>query len=494
MNGIGNAERRTVLVVDDEPGMRTALEANFVRHGWSVKTASGVREAAVAAERGSFDLVVTDVRMRDGDGFEVIGLVRQHLPGAAVIVLTAFGNVPEAVRSMRDGALDYLTKPVSFDQLQAVAERVMAKGQGPGSRAQGSEGGDGSVEAHVPKGEGPFGFAQGRLRAPVGFCAALGNAGIVGRAPALLQALQRARAAASTGADVLVEAESGTGKELMARFIHENSDRAGKAFVAVNCAAIPEHLIESELFGHAKGAFTGATMAKAGKFELADGGTILLDEIGEMPLNLQPKLLRVLQEREFERLGEARSQKVDIRVIATTNRSLSAMVEEGSFRSDLYYRLNVIPLSIPALRERSEDIPLLARFFAERFAKDAGCAMPVMDEAFLELLQTHSWPGNVRELGNFMRRVLSLHRDVVIDAGCFELEFRPVMRAQSMGRVLQMSAAGTRISEIEKQHLERTLALAGGNRTHAAEMLGISLRTVRNKIREYGLPPRSYAS
>jgi transcriptional regulator with GAF, ATPase, and Fis domain len=259
----------------------------------------------------------------------------------------------------------------------------------------------------------------------------------------------------------------------------------------VNCAALPEHLLESELFGHTRGAFTGANAAKAGKFELADGGTLLLDEIGEMPLNLQPKLLRVLQEREFERLGETRSIHVDIRVIATTNASLAAMVEQGRFRSDLYYRLNVIPLSVPSLRERSEDIPLLARCFAEKVAAEAGTAVPLLDPGFLDRLQAHSWPGNIRELANFMRRVLSLHQGASIDAACFDKEFQPLRKPRA--DLPSMPSPGTPICVLEKMHLENTLALARGNRTHAAEMLGISVRTMRNRIKEYGLPPRRYA-
>jgi DNA-binding NtrC family response regulator len=452
-------QNSSVLVVDDEAGMRTALQANFLRHGWRVETASGLSEALRAIDRRSFDLVVSDIRMRDGDGFEVMCEVRKNSPATAVILLTAFGSVPEAVESMRSGAFDYLTKPVSFEQLQSVAARVMQRTREKATRVE-------QAGATV-------------------------TAGIVGRSPLLLQALQRARAAASTDADVLVEAESGTGKELLAKFIHESSDRSRKPFVAVNCAAVPEHLLESELFGHAKGAFTGASSAKIGKFELADGGTILLDEIGDMPLNLQPKLLRVLQEREFERLGETRPIRVNIRVIATTNASLGSMVEQGTFRSDLYYRLNVIPLSIPALCDRADDIPALARYFAERFALELGCAVPVLDPGFIERLQAHNWPGNIRELGNFMRRVLSLNQGAAIDADCFYKEFRPLKKTQV--KSISMPAAGTPIALLEKLHLENTLALTHGNRTHTAEMLGISLRTVRNKIKEYGLPPRSYA-
>jgi DNA-binding NtrC family response regulator len=454
----------TVLVVDDEPGMRTALRANFLRYGWRVDTASGAHEAAQACALKSFDLVVSDIRMRDGDGFEVLCTVQKESPNTAVILLTAFGSVPEAVESMRNGAFDYLTKPVSFEQLQAAATRVMKRMNETAAAVK----------------------PAAKIQPP-----AMITAGIVGRSPILLQALQRARAAASTDADVLIEAESGTGKELMARFIHQNSDRSRKPFIAVNCAAVPEHLLESELFGHAKGAFTGASAAKAGKFELANGGTLLLDEIGEMPLNLQPKLLRILQEREFERLGESRSIHVDIRVIATTNAALAAMVEQGRFRSDLYYRLNVIPLSIPVLRERLEDVPALARHFAEKFASETECGIPVLTPDFIERLQSYTWPGNIRELGNFMRRVLSLHQGVEIDATCFEREFQPLRSAQVVKP--PMPLPGTPISVIEKMHLENTLSLANGNRTHAAQMLGISLRTMRNKIREYGLPPRSYA-
>lgn len=328
------AFERSVLVVDDEPGIRLALQAHFRRTGWRVETAGGVQDALRTLGRSAFDLVVSDMRMPDGEGTEVMRSVRTSSPGTAFIFLTAFGTVPQAVQLIQDGAVDYLTKPVSFEQLERAAAKVM---RGGGAQAQ---------IANEDSGRG-----------------------MVGSSPALMHALQRARSAAVTDADVLVEAESGTGKELLAHLIHDSSRRRGKPFVAVNCAAVPEALLESELFGHARGAFTGATAAKPGKFEVANGGTLLLDEIGEMPLNLQPKLLRALQEREFERLGETRSIRADIRVIATTNVHLSSMVERGLFRSDLYYRLNVIPLSLPPLRERPEDIAPLAKHFAERFAR-----------------------------------------------------------------------------------------------------------------------------
>jgi DNA-binding NtrC family response regulator len=449
----------SVMVVDDEPGIRTALRANFLRHGWRVETASCVREAVRNVEGRDFDLVVTDMRMPDGSGMEVMRAARKASPETAVILLTAYGSVPDAVTAMRDGALDYLTKPIPFDRLQATAAQVIHRAR----------------------------------QIPVEDTSSNGD--IVGHAPALMRTLQRARAAASTGADVLIEAESGTGKELLARFVHDSSDRNGKPFIAVNCAAVPEALLESELFGHGKGAFTGAIASRPGKFELAHGGTILLDEIGEMPLNLQPKLLRVLQEREFERLGEGSTVHVDIRVIATTNVSLSAMVERGQFRADLYYRLNVIPLSLPPLRERREDIPVLAHYFADKYATQQRSFPPRLHPDFLERLQSHSWPGNVRELANFMRRVLTLTDTSEIDARCFESEFQgnSSLARPAQAPAASVAPAGTPIWQVEKLHLEKTLALTDGNRTVAAEMLGISLRTLRNKIREYGLPPRRYA-
>jgi DNA-binding NtrC family response regulator len=448
-----------MMVVDDEPGIRTALRGNFVRHGWQVEAASGVREAIRRLQVQTFDLVITDMRMADGSGIEVMRAARNSSAATAVILLTAYGSVPDAVNAMRDGALDYLVKPIPFDRLQAMVSQVIAR-------------------AH---------------QKPLYEAATDGE--IVGRSPLLLQALQRARAAASSGADVLIEAESGTGKELLARFIHDASDRSAKPFVAVNCAAVPETLLESELFGHGRGAFTGAVAARAGKFELANGGTILLDEIGELPLGLQPKLLRVLQEREVERLGEGRSVRLDIRVIATTNVSLADMVARGRFRADLYYRLNVIPLSLPALRDRRDDIPLLAWHFAQRYAKETRSRVPQLHPEFMNRLQTHPWPGNVREFANFMRRIMTLSGTPDLDAVCFDREFSSCASGRNTlpTTAALPAAAGRPIREMEKQHLENTLALTAGNRTHAAELLGISLRTLRNKIREYGLPPRRYA-
>ncbi|MGH9499681.1 MAG: sigma-54-dependent transcriptional regulator [Terriglobales bacterium] len=300
-----NLSHAQVLVVDDDPGMRCALEASFLRHGWRVETAAGASEALAKFQRRPHPLVVTDIRMPESDGFALLRQLRSAEPGTAVILLTAFASVPEAVAAMKDGACDYLVKPVSFEQLQRTAQQILARA---------SEGGNDGVQ-------------------------------LVGHSPLWQRALQRARQVAGSDADILIQAESGTGKELLARLIHRLSPRRDRPFIAVNCAAFPENLLESELFGHTKGAFTGAAAAKPGKFELAHGGTLLLDEVGEMPLALQPKLLRALQEREFDRLGDTRSVKVDIRVVATTNRSLAHMVDQGEFRADLFYRLNVIPLT-----------------------------------------------------------------------------------------------------------------------------------------------------
>jgi len=327
-----------VLVVDDEAPMRAALEAHFVRDGWDVITAYGVRDALEKFRREPCPLVVTDMRMPDGDGLRVMRGLRELAPQVGVIFLTAFGSVPDAVSAIREGASDYLVKPVCFSQLKEVAERVLARAT---SRVCSTRAQD-----------------------------------IIGDSTVLKELLKRARQVARTEMDVLIAAESGTGKESLARLIHEASDRRHRPFVAVNCAAFPDTLLESELFGHVRGAFTGATGAKPGKFELAHSGTLLLDEIGELPLPLQPKLLRVLQEREVDRLGDTRPVSVDVRVIATTNQPLGKLAVTGKFRSDLYYRLNVVPLTLPPLRERREDIPMLIAHFLAKYAPSGDRAAP----------------------------------------------------------------------------------------------------------------------
>jgi DNA-binding NtrC family response regulator len=445
-----------VLVVDDEASMRTALEAHFLRRNWQVDTAANAREALEKFGRLKHALVVTDIRMPDEDGFSVMRAARALAPHTAVILLTAFASVPDAVAAMKGGACDYLVKPVSFEQLEDAAERILA---------------------------------QARTLADA-------SAGLAGRAPVWLRALDRARRAAASDADVLIEAESGTGKELVARLVHRLSARRDHAFVAINCAAFPETLLESELFGYARGAFTGAMAAKAGRFELANKGTLLLDEVGEMPLGLQPKLLRVLQEREFDRLGDTRSVRVDLRVISTTNRTLAEMVQEGKFRADLYYRLNVIALSLPTLRERGEDIRELAEYFARLYA--APGRSPRLTAEFLQRLETHAWPGNVRELANCVRRAVALATGAEIGPESLEGagwdEAAAVAKragdhhdADDLGGDDHLRA-GVSLENMERKLLEMTLDATGGNRSRAAELLGVSLRTVRNKIRSYGLP------
>jgi DNA-binding NtrC family response regulator len=465
-----------VLVVDDEPGMRAALEAHFVRRDWRVDTAASAAEALEKFRRALHSLVVTDIRMPGPDGFRVMHEVRALAPHTAVILLTAFANVPDAVTAMKGGACDYLVKPVAFEQLERAAERILESVR---TRAEATE-------------------------------------GLVGHDPAWLRALDRARQAAASGADVLIEAESGTGKELVARLVHRLSPRRDRPFVAVNCSAFPETLLESELFGYTRGAFTGALAAKPGRFELANRGTLLLDEVGEMPLGLQPKLLRVLQEREFERLGDIRSVVVDVRVIATTNRSLLDMVREGKFRADLYYRLNVIGLTLPPLRERREDIAELANHFLRLYAAE-GRFFSLTREC-MERLAAHSWPGNVRELANCLRRAVALSGGGEIGAESLELaacEVPGANRSMSCEKThgtglatqdfpmkpqdrqdrkegqcgsLEVLRAGVSLGDMERRLLEMTLEATGGNRSRAAGLLGVSLRTVRNKIRSYGLP------
>jgi DNA-binding NtrC family response regulator len=438
-----------VLVVDDEPAMRAALEASFSHNGWKVETASGTHEAVERFRSWPCPLVITDMRMPDGDGLKVMSDIRTLAPETAVIFLTAYGSVPEAVKAMKGGACDYLVKPISFEQLHEAAQRVLKMDSG---REQGRE----------------------------------NESGIVGDSVPMRRLMDRARQIAKTDVDVLLEAESGTGKELFARMIHELSRRRNGPFVAVNCAAFPDTLLESELFGYMKGAFTGAASSRAGKFELAHRGTLLLDEITEMPLQLQPKLLRVLQQREVDRLGDQGPINVDVRVIATTNRDLALTVKEGKFRADLYYRLNVVALNVPPLRERKDDIPALIEHFIGKYS--TGTSSVEFAPALMECILAHDWPGNVRELENIVRRILALAGGPIADVDL--LEGTSLMKQEALPAPMELGAS---LQEMEKQMYLRVLEETGGNRTHAAELLGVSIRTVRNKIREFGIPARRYA-
>jgi DNA-binding NtrC family response regulator len=465
---------KRMLVADDDAGMRAALEARFERRGWLVDVAVNGTEALEKFRSGLHSLVITDVRMPGHDGFELMREVQSSSvrTGArtAVILLTAYGCVPDAVQAMRNGACDYLVKPVCFEKLELAVEQVLRRAE-------------------------EFGKDTEML---------------IGHSAPWEQALERARQAAATDADVLIEAESGTGKELIARLIHRLSQRKSGPFVALNCTAFPESLLESELFGHARGAFTGAVGARPGKFETANGGTLLLDEVGEMPLALQPKLLRALQEREFDPLGSNHTVHVDIRVIATTNRPLEAAVAEGRFRADLYYRLNVIPLSLPALRERAGDVRELAEHFAALYAPPGNAAR--LSGELMRRLEEQPWPGNVRELANFVRRAIALSRGSEIGVEALEHGKNPAGKILAAGGFRAQSfpeksfpeklslplpghsaewKAGLSLEEMERQLFAMTLESTGGNRARAAELLGVSLRTVRNKVREFGLPPRN---
>jgi len=449
---------KRLLIADDDAGMRAALEARFQRRGWQVDVAVNGTEALAKFREGLHSLVITDVRMPGHDGFELMREVQTSSARTAVILLTAYGCVPDAVEAMRNGACDYLVKPVCFEKLELAVEQVLRRAEEFGK----------DTEA------------------------------LIGHSLLWEQALDRARQAAATDADVLIEAESGTGKELIARLIHRLSHRKAGPFVALNCSAFPESLLESELFGHARGAFTGAVAARPGKFEMASGGTLLLDEVGEMPLALQPKLLRALQEREFDRLGSNQTVHVDIRVIATSNRPLEAAVGEGRFRADLFYRLNVIPISLPPLRDRAGDIPELAEYFAGLYAapRNPGTNTRFSRE-LLARLEEHTWPGNVRELGNFVRRAVALSRGGEIGVEAFE-HGKSGYGKSLPERVLALPQPhsaewkpGLSLGEMERQLFAMTLESTGGNRARAAELLGVSLRTVRNKVREFGLPPRN---
>ena len=444
---------KRLLIADDDAGMRAALEARFQRKGWLVDVAVNGVDALARFREGLHPLIITDIRMPGRDGFELMHEVQSSSVNSAVILLTAYGCVPDAVEAMRNGACDYLVKPVCFEKLELAVEQVLRRAEEFGKDTE----------------------------------------TLIGHSPAWQRALEHARQAAATDADILIEAESGTGKELIARLIHRLSRRRQGPFVALNCTAFPESLLESELFGHARGAFTGAVGARPGKFETAHGGTLLLDEVGEMPLTLQPKLLRALQEREFDRLGSNQTVRVDIRVIATTNRPLEAAVAEGHFRADLYYRLNVIPISLPPLRERVEDIAELAEYFAGLYAPLGSVPRGSrLSRSLLVRLEEHCWPGNVRELANFVRRAVALSRGGEIGVEALEHgKSSPKTVASGHSTPPPDWRPGLSLGEMERKLFAMTLESTGGNRARAAELLGVSLRTVRNKVREFGLPPRN---
>ncbi len=429
-------EKKEILVVDDDAQMRTALKEAIERLGYGVVTCDNAESALKRMQQSSFSMVITDMNMPRIDGLMFLKEIRKGISNIPVLVITGYGTIENAVEAMKEGAIDYLMKPFSFDVLSKAIESIMSRKK---------------YEKEI-----------------------------ITANPEMQRILSLAGSIAASNITVLIYGESGTGKELLARYIHRIGNGDDKKFIAVNCAAIPDNLLESELFGYEKGAFTGATERKIGKFELANGGTILLDEIGEMSIVLQAKLLRVLQEREIDRIGGKASIPVNARVIATTNRDLYKECKEGRFREDLYYRLNVFPIKIPPLRERVEDIPLLAKHFLEKFSAQFKKSIYGFSDEALEFLKAAYWKGNVRELENVIQRAVLLcdeeyvkEKHIIIDKG---------WQNDNGYNPLGIS----RIQDMEREMILRTLKEVNWNKTKAAKILGVSVRTIRNKLNEYG--------
>ncbi len=464
-----------ILIVDDEQNMRVALFEALSRNGHEVAVAENGQMALEMIARQPPELVITDIKMPGMDGLELLRQVKALRPELPVVIMTGFATVDTAVEAMKQGAFDYLLKPFPVEVIEETVARVFA------------------LARRLPQSVDRPGV-QKAAETPVL------EKPIVGQDGKLLQLMARARSVASSKATVLILGESGTGKEVFARFIHQESGRRNGPFVALNCAALPEGLLESELFGHEKGAFTGAIVTKKGKFELADTGTLLLDEIGELPLHLQAKLLRVLQEEEVDRLGGRAPFKIDVHVLATTNRDLEQAVKEGTFRQDLYYRLNVIPLKLPPLRERREDVGLLVDFFILKYAAQYGKPVKKLSSAVWARFADYGWPGNVREMENLIERAMLLSQGHELELWDFWDDVEPPSRIEPAAAVPQASghsavaAANTSaamdigmqtLREVERQMILQVLQANDNNRTHAAEILGISVRTLRNKLHEY---------
>ena len=446
-----------ILVVDDEANARTALAELLRDEGFDVETAADAFKALGKHEAFGPHVVVTDLKMPGMDGIELVKKLRAMDDPPAVVVMTAFGAVDSAVDAMRAGAEQYLTKPLNFDELLVVLDKVLT------NQAMRRE----TVQ----------------LRKRVRDRVAPGN--MVGSSPPMQRVFEIVDQVAPSRATVLITGESGTGKELVANAIHQRSPRANGPFIKLHCAALAENLLESELFGHEKGSFTGAMARKDGRFSLADGGTLLLDEIGEISPSLQVKLLRFLQEHEFERVGGTQTLHVDVRVIAATNRNLREEVARGRFREDLFYRLNVVNIETPPLRERRSDVPAIAKFFLDRFAKDNGKPIETISPQALELLVAYDWPGNVRELENAIERAVVLTNGTELEARQLPASVRPV------GTTGVPLIPGATMAELERYAILETMKAAGGSTSKAAEILGISARTIQYRLHEYQAAPRS---
>ena len=446
--------KNRILVVEDEDKLRRVIQLQLASSGFEVDLAGSGEEGLRLADRA--DLVLTDLRLPGIDGLELIQNLRRQNGFLPIIVITAFGTVENAVEAMKAGAIDFLPKPFSMDHLLAVVNKAL--------------------EVRALRDE------NRKLREELGRRYAFDN--IVGRSPAMQEIFATIERVAPTRATVLIAGESGTGKDLIARAIHYHSPRKERPFVKIDCTTIPENLMESELFGYEKGAFTGANVPKPGKFETADTGTVFLDEIGDMPAATQVKLLRVLQEREFERLGSNKTRQIDVRVVAATNADLRAALESGEFREDLYYRLNVVPLNVPPLRERKEDIPALVEYFISKYSKELnGRVTSISDEA-LQVLWSHHWPGNVRELQNVIERTLVLCSGERLEASDVKLDIAPRPNHNADGAVLP---AGMTLEEHERSLIKKALDQAKGNKSQAARLLGLTRNALRYRLSQMGL-------
>jgi two-component system NtrC family response regulator/two-component system response regulator HydG len=459
-----------IVVVDDEVNAATALTSLLDEDGYSVRCANDPREGLKLIDADVPDIVLTDLRMPGMDGLEFLGKVKHAHPEVMVIVMTAYGTVKTAVQAMKLGAEDYLAKPIDVDELEVIVQRTL-------ERKELRE------EAHA-------------LRERLEHKYRLEN--LVGESPGMLSLFKTVRQVAPSGASVLLSGESGTGKELIAQALHQNSPRKNKRFVKVACSALPETLLESELFGHEKGSFTGALYARAGRFEVADGGTLFLDEIGDVTPTVQVKLLRFLEEREFERVGGNKTYKVDVRIVTATHRDLKKKLQDGSFREDLYYRLNVIQIEIPPLRERSGDIPLLAHHFLRRYADSESKPLRGYSDEALGMLLRHPWPGNVRELENAVERAVVLSDSEVLTPAHFPtLQPAAAAPATPTAPAAGVAVPGSPLREIEREAILRTLEAVGGSTSRAASMLKISPRKIQYKLKEYrsqGVVPRHVES
>ncbi len=449
----------TVLIVEDEKKMQRLLELSLAEEGYTTQAAADAESALKLFGQHRIDVVITDLKLPGMNGLEFLQAVKRADARMPVVLMTAFGTVETAVQAMKAGASDYLIKPFSLEEMKLILQRELDV------RRLQEENRD--------------------LREALGKRYEFKN--IVARSARMQEVLTVVERVAPTNSTVLLGGESGAGKDLIARAIHQHSRRASGPFVKINCAAIPENLLESELFGYEKGAFTGAVAAKPGKFELADKGSIFLDEIGDVPPSIQVKLLRVLQEREFERLGGTKTLKVDVRLIAATNRDLRAALEQGTFREDLYYRLNVVPIDIPPLREHKEDIPDLVKAFIDRFSRESGKTVTGITQAAMRALIEFHWPGNVRELENIIERAVALSAGDEIDTADIHLDFLPSAGRRTAEGSAAFPPPGLTLEQFEDEIIREALRRADGNKSQAARLLGLSRNALRYRLSKIGV-------